>query len=129
MIDIIASFPVFVSDNLDSLKLFYSSVFGFEVAFFQADFYLHLAHPASGTQLGFLMPDHPSQPEFLQQLVSQQGYVNSFEVKDASQAYAQAQQQNLPIAMALKEEPWGQVHFMVKDPQGFVIDVVEHRAP
>ncbi|MCE0556993.1 VOC family protein [Motilimonas sp. E26] len=126
MIEIEAMFPVMVTTNLEAVKTFYESVFGFNAVFFDADFYLHLVSPSSGVQLGFLRPEHATQPEFLRPLMSPEGYVISLEVKDAAQAYAEAQKMDLTIAMALKEEAWGQVHFMLQDPSGFRIDVVQH---
>lgn len=126
MIEIDAMFPVMVTTNLEAIKAFYESVFGFSAVFFDPGFYLHLVSPNSGIQLGFLMPEHATQPEFLRPLMSTDGYVISLEVKDAAQAYAEAQKMNLTIAMALKEEAWGQIHFMLQDPGGFRIDVVQH---
>lgn len=126
MIDIQAIFPVMVATNLEEIKLFYTSVFGFNAVFFDADFYLHLVSPGTGAQLGFLIPNHPSQPQFLHTLMSTEGYVISLEVADAAKAYEQATTMKLPIVMELKEEVWGQLHFIVKDPAGFKIDVVQH---
>lgn len=126
MIDIEAMFPVMVATNLPALKAFYETVFGFNAVFFDAGFYLHLVSPGSAVQLGFLMPNHVTQPEFLRPLMSPEGYVISLEVKDAAHAFAEAQKMNLSIVMALKEETWGQVHFILQDPAGFKIDVVEH---
>jgi uncharacterized glyoxalase superfamily protein PhnB len=54
------------------------------------------------------------------------GFVISFEVKDAAVAYAQAQRLDVNLVMPLKEEDWGQIHFMVLDPAGFRVDVVQH---
>ena len=126
MIDIQAMFPVMVSNELEALKNFYESVFGFQTVFYDAEFYLHLLSPNTGIQLGFLVPEHASQPSMLHTAMVQEGYVISFEVKDAAQAYSQAQELKLNISMALKQEVWGQTHFIVQDPAGFYIDVVEH---
>lgn len=126
MIEIDAMFPVMVTANLEAVKAFYESVFGFNAVFYDADFYLHLVSPNSGVQLGFLMPEHASQPDFLQPLMSPDGYVISLEVRDAAHAYAEAQKMDLTMAMELKEEVWGQVHFILADPAGFRIDVVQH---
>jgi len=126
MIEIDAMFPVMVTADLEAVKAFYESVFGFTVVFYDAEFYLHLVSPNSGVQLGFLMPEHASQPDFLRPLMSPDGYVISLEVKDAAHAYSKAQKMDLIMAMELKEEAWGQVHFMLQDPAGFRIDVVQH---
>ena len=126
MIEIDAMFPVMVTTNLEAVKEFYETVFGFNAVFFDSSFYLHLVSPNSGIQLGFLMPGHSTQPEFLHPHMSPDGYVISLEVKDAAHAYAEAQKMNLDIAMALKEEVWEQIHFMLQDPAGIRIDVVQH---
>jgi len=129
MIELNAMFPVMVTKNLETVKAFYETVFGFNAVFFDSTFYLHLVSPISGVQLGFLMPDHATQPEFLHPLMSPDGYVISFEVEDAAHAFIEAQKMDLVIAMDLKEEAWGQVHFMLQDPAGFRIDVVQHAEP
>ena len=126
MIEIDAMFPVMVAANLKEVKAFYESVFGFNTVFYDANFYLHLVSPNSGVQLGFLMPEHISQPDFLRPLMSPEGFVISLEVKDAVHAYNEAKKMDLTMAMALKEEVWGQLHFMLEDPAGFRIDVVQH---
>lgn len=126
MIEIEAMFPVMVTPNLDAVKQFYETVFGFNAVFYDPNFYLHLVSPSTGAQLGFLLPNHPSQPAFLHPIMSADGYVISLEVKDAAQAYTEAKNLNLSIAMHLKEEVWGQIHFMLQDPAGFRVDIVQH---
>ncbi len=126
MIEINTLFPVLVTENLAALQDFYTQHFGFQAVFFDADFYLHLLHPGSGTQLGFLVPNHPSQPDFLQPLASQNGMVISFEVMDIQSALNSAKEKALSIAMPYKEESWGQAHFMVRDPAGFIVDIIQH---
>ncbi|GLR69342.1 VOC family protein [Agaribacter marinus] len=126
MIEIEAMFPVMVTTDLESVKQFYESVFGFNAVFFDPNFYLHLVSPSTGAQLGFLMPNHATQPEFLHAMMSKDGYVISLEVRDAEQAYAEAQRMSLDVVMTLKQEVWGQIHFMLQDPAGFRVDVVQH---
>ncbi|MEZ9229596.1 VOC family protein [Vibrio amylolyticus] len=128
MIEFSAMFPVMVAADLEKIKTFYETFFGFQSVYYQEDFYLHLVSMDTGVQLGFLVPDHPSQPEFLHRLFDPQGYVISLEVPNAVAAYEQAQSFNMTFSMPLKEEEWGQVHFMVEDPAGINIDIVQHKA-
>lgn len=128
MIEFSAMFPVMVTENLVQVKAFYETIFGFKAVYYQEDFYLHLVSMDSGVQLGFLVPNHPSQPEFLQRLIDPTGYVISLEVMEAASAYEQAKEFNLNVSMPLKEEVWGQIHFMVEDPSGINIDIVQHQA-
>jgi uncharacterized glyoxalase superfamily protein PhnB len=126
MIEIDAMFPVMVTENLDAVKQFYETVFGFTAVFYDADFYLHLISPNNSIQLGFLLPNLTSQPEFLHPIMSSEGFVISLEVKDAALAYSEAQKMNLNFIMSLKQEEWGQIHFIIQDPAGFSVDIVQH---
>jgi len=126
MINPIAMFPVFVVDDLARMKAFYETNFGFVSEFFQEDFYLHLLQPDSKAQLAFMVPDHPSQPVFLHSAASSTGMVISLEVTGAKDAYEQARQAELDIVFDYKTEAFGTAHFMVKDPAGLVVDIVEH---
>ncbi len=126
MIPTNALFPVLVVQNLPPLKSYYEAHFGFQAVFYDPSFYLHLMHPEGGYQVGFLMPDHPSQPDFLRKPMSAQGFVLSLEVDDAEAACHEARQSRLDVVLELRDEPWGQRHFIVRDPAGFHIDVVQH---
>ena len=129
MIEPVVLFPLYVTEHLDAQKAFYESAFGFSAVFFDADFYLHLRHAGSGAELGFLRPDHPSQPSFLHARASTDGAVVTVEVADARAARDEAAAMALGIAHEYVKEPWGQRHFMVRDPAGLVVDVVEHQSP
>lgn len=126
MIELSTMFPVLVTKDLAKLKAYYETNFGFEHQFFDPEFYLHLIHHQSGVQLGFMTPDHPSQPDFLHPVAGKQGMVISFEVPDAKSTYDAIKKAGLNIVFDYKVEEFGLTHFMIKDPAGFVIDVVEH---
>ena len=126
MIEVDVMFPVLVTESLASVKQFYETAFGFTAVFYEPNFYLHLISPNHSIQVGFLLPDLVSQPEFLHPLMTTDGFVLSLETKDAAVAYSKAQKMGLKIIMDLKQEPWGQLHFMVQDPAGFRIDVIQH---
>ena len=129
MIEIDAMFPVMVTENLETVKQFYEVVFGFKAVFFDKNFYLHLISANGNVQLGFLMPNLANQPNFLHPNMVADGFVISLEVQDAAIAYAEAQKMNLNFAMQLKQEAWGQIHFILQDPAGFRLDIVQHIEP
>jgi len=126
MIEIDAMFPVMVAENLEAMKQFYETVFGFKAVFYDANFYLHIISPNNSIQLGFLLPNLVSQPAFLHPVMSSEGFVISLEVKNAALAYSEAQKMNLNFIMDLKQEEWGQIHFIIQDPAGFSVDIVQH---
>jgi predicted enzyme related to lactoylglutathione lyase len=46
---------------------------------------------------------------------------------DVDEAYAEAQRRGYEIVHPLTDEPWGVRRFLVRDPDGNVINVVSHR--
>ena len=122
-----SSFPVFTVADLQAAKAFYSENLGFGVAF-ENDWYLHLVSE-SGVQLGFLLPDQPTQPDIFHPAYPGSGAIFSLEVDDADAAYTFAQSQSLNIVLELRSEDWGQRHFCIEDPNGVHIDIVQAIAP
>ena len=122
-----SSFPVFIVSDLPAAKAFYLENLDFAVAF-ENDWYLHLVSE-SGVQLGFLLPDQPTQPEIFHQAYAGNGVIFSLEVDDADAAYAFAQSRSLTIVLELRSEEWGQRHFCIEDPNGIHLDIVQAITP
>jgi len=53
----------------------------------------------------------------------------TLQVEDASKAFADVQKLGAPVTDGLKAEPWGKRRFMVRDPSGLLVDVVEQIDP
>ena len=122
-----SSFTVFIVENLFGAKTFYSSYFNFTVAF-ENEWYLHLVSE-SGIQIGFMLPDQPTQPTFFHQAHNGKGVIFSLEVDNAESAYSEAKRNSLDITLDLVAEEWGQYHFVVKDPNGLFLDIVQSIEP
>lgn len=122
-----SSFPVFTVSDLAAAKAFYTSNMGFEVAF-EGEWYLHLA-TESGVQVGFLLPDQPTQPSIFHQAYGGSGVIFSLEVDDADSAYSEALERKLDIVLELRSEDWGQRHFCLRDPNGVYLDIVQAFEP
>ena len=122
-----SSFPVFIVQHLGNAKEFYTGYFGFNIAF-ENVWYLHLVSD-SGVQVGFMLPNQPSQPEIFHKSFSGKGVIFSLEVDDVDDAYSQVQAKNLNIVLRLRSEDWGQRHFSVEDPNGVYLDVVQAVEP
>ena len=118
-----SSFPVFIVDNLNSAKSFYANYFGFNPVF-ENEWYLHLVSE-SGIQIGFLLPNQPTQPAIFHKAHDSNGVIFSVEVNDADSAYAEAKDKSLDIVLDLRSEDWGQRHFAIKDPNGIYLDIVQ----
>jgi catechol 2,3-dioxygenase-like lactoylglutathione lyase family enzyme len=127
MIEPKSSFPVFIVNDLDAAKSFYTENFGFDVVF-SGDWYVHLVSK-SGVQVGFLLPDQPTQPPIFQRPYFGEGVIFSLEVDDADVAFALAKSKSLKVALELRSEDWGQRHFAIQDPNGIYLDIVQSFEP
>lgn len=120
-------FPVLTTTKLTECRNFYTQYFGFTVVF-EADWYIHLSAEV-GIQLGFLRPNHATQPNFLQAPYGGNGVIYSFEVNDVDREFEKLAKSGVPILLDVKTEEWGQRHFMIKDPSGMAIDIVQQAEP
>ncbi|MCF6319371.1 MAG: VOC family protein [Proteobacteria bacterium] len=127
MVKLNSSFPVFIIKNLPAARVFYSGNFGFSVAF-ENEWYLHLVSE-SGVQVGFMLPNQPTQPKIFHSLYSGSGVIFSVEVDDVDSAYSEVKEKNLNVVLGIRSEDWGQRHFSVRDPNGVYLDVVQSIAP
>jgi catechol 2,3-dioxygenase-like lactoylglutathione lyase family enzyme len=127
MIETKSSFPVFIVKDLDAAKSFYSENLGFDVVF-SGDWYIHLISK-SGVQVGFMLPDQPTQPPIFQKSYLGEGVIFSLEVENAETAFAEAKSKSLKIVLDLRSEDWGQRHFCIQDPNGVFLDIVQPFEP
>ena len=127
MIEAKSSFPVFTVKDLEAAKSFYTDYFNFDVVF-SGDWYIHMVS-MSGVQVGFLLPDQPTQPPIFQKPYSGEGVIFSLEVEDADAAFAVAKSNSLNIVLELQSEDWGQRHFCIQDPNGVYLDIVQSFEP
>ncbi len=119
----LASFyPVMMVDDPKATAAFYIRHFGFGAAFC-SDWYVHLTHPENpGVNLAILHGDHPTIPAIGQGRAA--GVLLNFEVGDVDTFHAQALRDGLLILQPLRDEPFGQRHFITQDPGGVLIDVI-----
>ncbi len=116
-----------ITTNLEETKAFYTGVLGWQVNY-ENDFYLLLGS-ADGSQISFLLPDHPTQQPLFQKQFDGKGVYITVEVPDVDAVYAQIKTTGIPIAVDLRDEPWGDRHFAIVDPNGIGVDVVTYTPP
>lgn len=117
-----------ITDKLSETKKFYTEVLDFGVTF-ENEFYLLLHTPNHQAELSFLLPNHPSQQAMFQQGFKGQGVYLTIEVDDVDKLYQTIKSKGVTIALELKDEPWGDRHFSIIDPNGIGIDLVKYTAP
>lgn len=110
--------------DLVASKDFYRRLVGF-VSVWENDWFVLLqAADRPEAQLAFIHPDHDSLPETFRS-VTPAGVVVTVEVSDATQALQRAKTEGIAILQDLRDEAFGQRHFMVVDPNGLLVDVVQ----
>lgn len=118
----------FVTPELAASKAFYLENFGFRVVF-ENEFYLLLKEPDSGAELSFLLPNHPTQHPAFQPAYPGAGAYLTLEVENADEWSRKLKARNLEFIFELRDEPWGDRHFAVRDPSGLALDVVAYSPP
>jgi catechol 2,3-dioxygenase-like lactoylglutathione lyase family enzyme len=117
-------YPVLAVKDVAASRDFYMQYFGFEITF-EADWYVSLKlnqHPHQ-YELALVDYAHPTMPKAFRQPV--QGLILNFEVDDVDAEYARLMEQaGLPLHLPLKNEEFGQRHFITADPNGVLIDVI-----
>ena len=77
--------------------------------------------------LGIVHGDHETIPEEGRGRTS--GLLINFEVRDPDAVYERIVAAGLPILRSLRDEPFGQRHFITRDPNGVLIDVIKPIPP
>lgn len=130
-------FPVIATHALEPTCAFYERWFGF-TRVFQSDWYIHLhasrAHDgsmidAAPIELAFMSPDHDSIPEFARAPFDGRGSFITIEVDDVDTLHAELIAAGYAPLVPLRTEPWGQRHFILRDPAGGMLDVVHNVEP
>ncbi len=121
-------YPVLMTDRVAATARFYEDHFRF-IRQFDSDWYIHLqsAEDAS-VNLAILDRDHATIPSAGRGR-QVDGLLLNFEVADVDAEYERAVSQGLTVLLALRDEDFGQRHFIVQDPNGVMIDVIQPIPP
>lgn len=117
-----------ITSKLKESREFYTHVLNFGVTF-ENEFYLLMHTPGHQAEVAFMLPDHASQQALFQPAFGGKGVFFTLEVADVDAEYTRIKALGVPIAMALRDEPWGDRHFAIVDPNGVGIDLVKYTQP
>jgi catechol 2,3-dioxygenase-like lactoylglutathione lyase family enzyme len=117
-----ACFPVLLSSDVQKAQAFYARCFGMTPRF-SSSWYVHLGHPTHPTlEFAVMTPQHAALPAG-QRPAS--GILMSFEVEDAAREYVRLAALGVEFVHGVRDEVWGQRHFMLRGPDGVLVDVIE----
>lgn len=114
-----------VTKKLSETKEFYTKKLGFGVTF-ENEFYLLLHTPDHESEISFLLPNHASQQPLFHKPFSGEGVYLTIEVEDVDAVYKEVKSKGVDIKIELRDEPWGDRHFAITDPNGVNIDFVKY---
>jgi catechol 2,3-dioxygenase-like lactoylglutathione lyase family enzyme len=115
-----------VTEQVQASRDFYVRLFGCEVLYEgEGGWFVLLGLGES--ELGFMKPGLEFQAPIYRSAFQGQGMWVTVDVEDVDAQYARFRSLGVPIAVELRDEPWGDRHFAVLDPNGIGVDVVERR--
>lgn len=115
-------FPVVPAADVRLSRDFYRDLLGL-TAVFDSDWYVQLHGGDESVQLGIVVLGHDTVPERFRGAPA--GVLVSVEVDDVDAVHARARAAGHVIALDLRDEDFGQRHFMTVDPDGLLVDVIE----
>jgi catechol 2,3-dioxygenase-like lactoylglutathione lyase family enzyme len=119
-----------VTEKVRESKDFYVRLFGCEVLYGGEDDWVVLLQ-LGPSELGFMKPGLPTQAPVFRPAFGGQGIWIVVDVDDVRAEYERIRGLGVPIELELRDEPWGDRHFVVLDPNGIGVDVVQriHATP
>jgi catechol 2,3-dioxygenase-like lactoylglutathione lyase family enzyme len=113
--------PAILSDRVAESRDFYVNLLGFKVVF-DTDWFVEVVSPTNSfAALGIWRRNHELVPKGFQ--FSPRGMVLSFQVDDVDAAHAAVMKRGHHIVQSLRNESYGQRHFMITDPDGLLLDI------
>lgn len=120
-------YPVICTPKPAETRDFYVRHFGF-VAAFDSGWYVHLLRADDrSVNLGVVSAGHDSVPAGYRKAA--RGLLLNFEIDDVDAEYNRLRAAGVPILLSLRDEAWGQRHFIAADPNGVMIDIIKPIPP
>lgn len=120
-------YPVLMAEDVAASARFYTEHMGFEEVF-RSDWYVSLKHGENPAyELAFVQGSHQTIPEGFRDRAS--GLLLNYEVSDARAEYERLREAGLRVVLPLRDEAFGQRHFIGVDPGGVMVDVIEDIPP
>ncbi|MGL4694551.1 VOC family protein [Enterococcus larvae] len=115
-------YPVLMSADINAAKKFFIELFHFEVTF-TSEWYISLKNEQD-FELALIDSSHDTIPEKYK--AECKGIILNFEVEDVDSVYAEIKKNDVTILMDIKNEDFGQRHFMIESPDELIIDIIQN---
>jgi uncharacterized glyoxalase superfamily protein PhnB len=115
-------YPLFQVADVETCACFYESKLGF-TRIFNSDWYVQLrAQGSHPFEIALIALDHDSIPEPARG--PSRNVLLSFYVEDVDSEYQRFQAEGIPVVQPLRNESFGQRHFIAADPAGMLLDII-----
>ena len=114
------------AEDVPAVRDFYVDVLGFTVAMDLGWFVSLRSEGHDDVEVCVVHRDHAMSAELGGPV---RGVVLAFLVDDVDAEYARVVDLGVPVDVALRDEPWGQRRFLVRDPVGTGIEIVQVTTP
>lgn len=113
--------PIILADDLATTRDFYVELLGFATTF-DSDWFVAMTAPSiSGAEIAIWKRDHELIDPSMRH--APQGIIINVVVDDVDAVHAVAVETGLPILQELRDEGYGQRHFITTDPTGTLVDI------
>lgn len=127
MTQISSFYPVLASTDVGAAAAFYEGTLGFR-PLFTSEWYVHLQHAQHAeVNLAVLDANHATVPA--EQRTPAKGVLINIEVDDVDAEYARLLAAEVEMVLPLRDEPWGQRHFILRGPDGVLVDIIKPIPP
>ncbi|MFZ5629314.1 MAG: VOC family protein [Spirochaetota bacterium] len=117
-----------ITQCIDESRIFYRDRLRFREKFVSEWFVLLCSEENPQNELALMLPGMPQvRLAGFQKPYTGQGIWLIMECEDVEAEYHRLQSSGLTIELPLTAEEWGDYHFVIKDPNGILIDFVQHR--
>lgn len=117
---------VVITADVARERAFFVEAFGYEVAF-DIGWFVSLREPKSGSTLDLWSDAHESASHLPKGASA--GFVLAYVVADVAVAEKRALAAGATPLQAVRDEPWGQRHVLLRAPGGAVLDLVQRIDP
>ena len=120
------AYPLIVTDRVAEARDFYVEWLGMEVTFEQ-DWVVYVSRPAGAGRTGVCLMAPGLEHQIPDHRVSYSGssLILTFHVEDAQRELDALRARGFEPEVDIRDEPWGQRHFMTRDPAGVWVDIVQ----
>lgn len=115
-----------ITEKVEASKAFYIRLFDCEVVYEGEESWFVLLKLGE-SELGFMKPGLENQAPMFRNAYQGAGMWISVDVDNVDAEYQRIQSLDIPLELEICDEPWGDRHFVVLDPNGIGIDIVQHQ--